>query len=270
MFNRYYIWYRMSVQLTADQLHSADAWALAGLSAGRGSAVAQINGVYVASLQNVAKPQFAFDARPALREGWNHISLLYESDGNRNVGPELEQYSGMTDLILTPQRPHPLPRPTRHGKSGPSWRAWSFDSPRAIRGTLQISPWRKAYHDRWMAEAYDDKNWATLEVPTTDRSAPGMMMWYRLHFKLPVVHADLWVPWCLRLYASGDGFIYLNGHNLGRYWGGFGQREFFLPEGWLHSSGDNVISLALCSTGGVAGIKSADIVPYEVYAEMRT
>ena len=44
----------------------------------------------------------------------------------------------------------------------------------------------------------------------------------------------VWVPWRLHLYATGNGFLYLNGHPLGRYWEAGPQHDFFLPECWLN------------------------------------
>jgi len=39
--------------------------------------------------------------------------------------------------------------------------------------------------------------------------------------------------WRMLINASGNGYIYLNGHNLRRYGEAGLQREFYLPECWL-------------------------------------
>jgi hypothetical protein len=93
---------------------------------------------------------------------------------------------------------------------------------------------------------------------------------YRLHFALPALDSHVWVPWKLHLKASGNGFIYLNGHLLGRQWDVGPQSDFFLPECWLNfGGGANVIALRLRPTKGAAAIEEAAVGPYGEYAEFR-
>jgi hypothetical protein len=97
----------------------------------------------------------------------------------------------------------------------------------------------------------------------------GLLHWYRMHISMPEAPRDMWVPWCLRMNAKGSGYIYLNGHNLGRYWQHGGQREFYLPECWMEfgSGKKNVITLQLRAVDGQTAIESAEIIPYSVYAQ---
>jgi hypothetical protein len=71
------------------------------------------------------------------------------------------------------------------------------------------------------------------------------------------------------LNATGNGFLYLNGHALGRYWEAGPQHDFFLPECWLHFGAEqkNVITLNLHPLDKGAAIQSAVVEPYADFAE---
>ena len=45
----------------------------------------------------------------------------------------------------------------------------------------------------------------------------GLVTWYRVEFELPAADPKAWVPWLARVNASGNGEMYLNGHNIGRH-----------------------------------------------------
>ena len=64
--------------------------------------------------------------------------------------------------------------------------------------------------------------------------------------------------------------MWLNGHNIGRHWEAGPQREFYLPECWLHFGGKkNVIVLGLRQTASGAFVKGIEIAPYPNQAEKR-
>ena len=91
-----------------------------------------------------------------------------------------------------------------------------------------------------------------------------------MKFELPAVDPHAWVPWKLHLDAVGNGFLYLNGHPLGRWWQQGPQRDFYLPECWMNF-GDgktNVVTLSLRPIGTV-GVKAAEVQPYSNMAEVR-
>ena len=54
----------------------------------------------------------------------------------------------------------------------------------------------------------------------------------------------------LRLSHKGDGFVYLNGHCLGRCYEHGPQNEYYLPECWLRGDGTDTVSVALLPTAG--------------------
>ena len=85
----------------------------------------------------------------------------------------------------------------------------------------------------WSRPGFDDSGWQAANGGTKNGGA-ALLTWQRMEFTLPERKAGTWVPWHAHLEASGNGFVYLNGHCLGRYWEAGPQRDFFLPECWLN------------------------------------
>ena len=66
----------------------------------------------------------------------------------------------------------------------------------------------------------------------------------------------------------GTGYMWLNGHNIGRYWEEGPQREFYLPECWLRPGEKNVIVLGLRqSENKGARLFGSEVAPYVEDAE---
>lgn len=98
----------------------------------------------------------------------------------------------------------------------------------------------------------------------------GLLKWYRVKFNLPKKEKGIWVPWRALVNASGSGYMWLNGHNIGRYGEEGPQREFFLPECWLKFGEENVLILGLReSEQKGALLESLEILPYYEDAEYR-
>ena len=136
--------------------------------------------------------------------------------------------------------------------------------------------------DRWWRDCMAASGWSTIELDTKEaierkgKDAPAgkpaaLATWYRMNFVLPQPATNAWVPWRLLLDSSGNGFIYLNGHALGRYWDVGPQREYYLPECWLHFGAGKTNTLALClrPTEKGALLRAAEVAPYSDYAERR-
>ncbi|MGA3065441.1 MAG: beta-galactosidase [Tepidisphaeraceae bacterium] len=115
---------------------------------------------------------------------------------------------------------------------------------------------------QWFDPKFDDSDWQTLVIARSKppaQSDPINPVWFRLHFQIPPG-----VIWKLHLNAGGNGFIYLNGHPLGRYWDVGPQTDFFLPGCWLNAArgSDNIVTLCLRPTTGPVAIRDAWLAPY--------
>ncbi len=124
---------------------------------------------------------------------------------------------------------------------------------------------------QWWTTDFDDQSWETVAVGSAGTATNSLLTWYRIKFYLPSPKPGVWVPWHLRLNATGNGFLYLNGHALGRYWQAGPQRDFFLPECWLNFGigQSNVVTLSLRPVDKGVAIQSAVVEPYAGFSERR-
>ncbi len=140
-------------------------------------------------------------------------------------------------------------------------------------GSLEFAPHPSGIALGWHKSEFDDSTWTQRMLTGNPKAGEKaeLLSWHRMEFTLPGVPADVWLPWCLKIQATGTGFIYVNGHAYGRFWEHGGQREYYLPECWLDTKpgGKNVIALCLRAVDKPAEIISASIEPYVVYAEYR-
>jgi hypothetical protein len=181
-----------------------------------------------------ADRQYTFETTGQLQPGLNVIAVIVH-----NIkGP-----GGISSVILGPQ---PETRTVRLD---------AFGRPTGLE-------------EQWWKPSFRDRDWSPVPVGANS-TAPqnAMLAWYRMNFKLPSTPRHVWVPWRLHLNANGNGFLYLNGHALGRYWQAGPQHDFFLPECWLES--ENIIALSLRPLDKGASIESARVEPYAEFAEKR-
>ncbi len=127
--------------------------------------------------------------------------------------------------------------------------------------------------EEWWSPRLDDSKWQTMAIggPNSAHQSDSPLTWYRMDFSLPSPKPGVWAPWRLHLNASGNGFLYLNGDPLGRYWDAGPQHDFYLPECWLKfgAGQTNNLTLNLRPVNGKAGIRSAIAEPYANFAEKR-
>jgi hypothetical protein len=123
----------------------------------------------------------------------------------------------------------------------------------------------------WWKLDFDDKKWKKINLGPDSPDNGALLTWYRMQFELQPAKPSVWVPWRLHLEATGNGFLYLNNHALGRYWQAGPQHDFFLPECWLNfgAGKTNVIALSLRPLDKGAAIQSAIIETYSEFAEQR-
>lgn len=136
----------------------------------------------------------------------------------------------------------------------------------------------------WISNSITPSDWEIVPLETIN-SIPrkgnniqpkgendALMTWYRIEFELPASQKGIWVPWRLLVNASGTGYMWLNGHNIGRHWEIGPQREFYLPECWLNTGQNkkNVLVFGLRqSTKFGAKLNAVEISPYAGDAEFR-
>jgi hypothetical protein len=134
----------------------------------------------------------------------------------------------------------------------------------------------------WSKPDLATAGWQTVELdsqrplPPKGHDAPtaktdALVTWYRAEFELPASDPKTWIPWKANIDAAGNGFIYLNGHPLGRYYDVGPQREYYLPECWLNfgPGAKNVLTTSLRPTEHGALLRALQVEPYAEYAEKR-
>lgn len=138
---------------------------------------------------------------------------------------------------------------------------------------LQVASTERAFGLRASSSAEPvDPSWEVLGPNATVEAPPGALLtWFRYEFEMPAARPGVWLPWQLRLLADGNGFLYLNGRCLGRTWEVGPQREFYLPESWLHfGTGErNVLLVSLYRSSKSPRIHEASIGPMTDFAEFR-
>jgi hypothetical protein len=106
----------------------------------------------------------------------------------------------------------------------------------------------------------DESGWQQYSLGEAEEnsSASSLLTWCRVHFDMPAAGA---APWRAHIEANGNGFLYLNGQPLGRYWQVGPQHDFYMPECWLHA-GDNVLTIAQRPIDGSAQLRRVDFAAY--------
>lgn len=201
-----------------------------------------------------------FDVSGLLKSGVNEIIVSYENLGHAHGYVPMEELSGIrkaglsiTESALT----HPL--------------TWEFAAD--VAGVTE----------RWNMPDFNSKKWKTVTLDGTNEiprkgnriqpkhSSDGLFTWYRVEFELPEVKSGVWIPWMAKVNASGNGYMWLNGHNIGRHWEAGPQREFFLPECWLNfgKGKNNTLVFGLRQTGNGALLNALEIMPYPNAGELK-
>lgn len=201
-----------------------------------------------------------FDVTGLLKSGENEIIAVYENLGHAHGYVPMEELAGIREagLSLTESAlTHPLEWECAVDMAGVT-KGWT---------TADFLP------QGWENVTLD----TTCEIPVKGNGiqpkgeADGLFTWYRIEFELPAQKKDEWIPWMARINASGNGYMWLNGHNIGRHWEAGPQREYFLPECWLQfgKGKKNVLVMGLRQTANGARLKAMEIAPRGDMAEIR-
>lgn len=201
-----------------------------------------------------------FDVSGLLQAGENEIIAVYENLGHAHGYVPMEELAGIREAglsITESALTHPL----------------EWECTINMAGVTQ----------GWIAPDFQPQGWQRVALDTTSRipakgnglqpqaEADGLFTWYRIEFELPTAKPSEWIPWVARINASGNGYMWLNGHNIGRHWEAGPQREFFLPECWLKfgKGQKNVLVMGLRQTANGALLKAIEIAPRADMAEIR-
>jgi hypothetical protein len=228
--------YRAAIEISASDLPSAKKILRLGRVDDTGWVYA--NGTLVGRTTDWSR-SYAFDLTSYLHPGRNSIAILVQNnEGAGGLGaPTLGEESDSAPLSLD-----------------------AFGFP-------------QGFDEEWWKAECDQKRWKAVRIPeqAANAGANALLSWYRLRFELEPRKPEVWTPWRLRLVANGNGFLYLNGRPLGRYWQAGPQHDFFLPESWLNfgSGNPNILALNLRPTAEGAAIRSASVEPYGEFAEKR-
>ena len=208
------------------------------------------------SMDRIRSDEFdnRFDLDGLLHAGENEIVLLYENIGHEHGYIPMEELSGIRQAGLSTDET-------------------------AIAKTLdwQVALDLGGVTAGWTRPDFTSREgWETVALDTGRAIArkgkdiqpqdtrDGLLNWYRIEFELPKASTGAAsIPWRLLLDASGNGFMWLNGHDIGRHWEIGPQREYYLPECWLNFDGrKNVLVLGLRQTINGAKIRAAEVSPY--------
>jgi hypothetical protein len=208
-----------------------------------------VNGTFIGHSSDWSHP-WSFDAGKALKPGKNSIAVVVTNasgEGGITKAVHLVSESGPRLALQWKFAAK------TSGESGEWW-----------KGDLDVSDWQSVALDttRALAPKGDD-----APAGKTD----ALATWYRSEFELPAVDAHAWIPWNANIDAAGQGFLYLNDHELGRYYDVGPQREYFLPECWLNfgPGKKNVLAMSLRPTDHGVELRALQIQPYAQYAEKR-
>jgi len=146
---------------------------------------------------------------------------------------------------------------------------WTSSQDTRVR--LEVSDALAGVVGQWSRADLAESGWSRQALPERPADAAALLVWHRLDFKLPAAQPGVWAPWLIRLHAKGNGFLYLNGHCLGRLWQRGRETDYCLPECWLRRGPGqkNVVTLCLRRVDEPALIESAVVMPAKFYAERR-
>jgi len=223
-------WYRTRVNV--DEASLAQKMAVLSFGGVDDAAWVYVNGTKVGEHVGAGKA-FRFEVTPFLHPGANVVAVAVENRGGSG---------GMFQPVA-------LTLAARTGKPVPA---------ALVRERLV------GEQNGYASPTFNDERWHILKLGDWKKQSKTFsdydgIVWYRLKFRLPS-RSGWHAPWFLRMAALGQATLYLNGQALGKYYPSGPQTDFYLPEGWLVEGKDNVIAVAVHSSGGPAGLTEARVM----------
>jgi hypothetical protein len=236
--------FRDHIARSGDELKSGNT--VVSINRLAGPAIIYVNGKQVGS-SDVPGISLKIDAAGQLQQGDNVVAIVMPTPPRRG-----EPMRGIEMVAANSQS-------TAAGGSSVAW---------------NLSGQSAGIAGQWWQPQFDDSKWESA-APANDKAASPPetvgLTWYRMKFDLPAADPHVWIPWNLNLDASGNGFIYLNGHFLGRWWQIGPQRSYYLPECWLNfgPGQSNIVTMCLRPIDSAATLNSAQVSPQQNLSEIR-
>lgn len=240
--------YRTTLELTDDQIKDGQTHIVFECIDDEGDIF--INGEKAAESRDWATPCIV-DGSKLLKAGKNQIAVVvrnHEGQGGITKSVRLMGTKDMGPAIAFEFAPQTIGwRDWAKSESAEGWKAVELDTTSELPYVL------------------NGKTRGTIpsEQPTS------LATWYAVDFDLPAKTPGVWFPWQARMNLSGNAYVFVNGHNLGRYWEVGPQREFFLPDCWLKYGQKNRITLMVRPTDHGAKLLGMEIIPKTNFAEKR-
>ena len=147
------------------------------------------------------------------------------------------------DVVLTFADSQPLPIAAETDSTV------SFTVPKGTKALTFIYDSRGLHHHTNKAV---EQHWLIGPSCVTLDGQPVRLAFTKADSSLFTFHSSLQAqsvaPLWLRLSHKGDGFVYLNGHCLGRCYEHGPQKEYYLPECWLRGDGTDEVCVSLLPT----------------------
>ncbi|KAK9064472.1 hypothetical protein SSX86_015854 [Deinandra increscens subsp. villosa] len=228
-----YMWYGTSLNLDKDDLPMrSDIMPVIRIQSLGDALLTFVNGQYIGfGHGSFIEKTFTFSRPVSLKLGVNQISILAMTVGLPNSGAYMEKrFSGIRAVML-------------QGMSS---------------GTLDITlnQWgHKVGSEGELLRLFTEEG--SKKVKWTPVGGPGTpITWYKTHFNAP----DGNNPIAIKMERMGKGFVWVNGHNIGRYWenyrsplGAPSQTEYHIPRSFIKPK-NNLLVVYEESGGSIDGV----------------
>jgi beta-galactosidase len=212
----------------------------------------------------------ALDRRDALPNGWLHptlvgtsgptqLDILVANDGRVNVDHTMRtETKGITQLVVLDGRPlsswqiYLLPMttlPTQFSKSAlfPQSGIYRAEPPPPPPPKEPVTPETAALNTQLAAAASTTaEQMSRVQAPPAERPIwsehappvhpPFPPAFFRSHFTLTTTGDTF-----LDTRSLGKGVVWINGHNLGRFWSVGPQQTLYVPGPWLHKGSNEIV-----------------------------
>ena len=205
-----------------------------------------VNGKFVAEASNTEKLT-DFPLAKYAQPGSNLVEISYELFGAPNFGEKLGELKGLESAGIGADL-----------GSAKGLESWQIQRYAALMRGREINPEAGV----WTPAPFLGGGGSQPLVPA--------FTWGRAKFALPPQDAVWKTPWKLTFDADCDALIFLNGKFVGRYVTVGPQRDFYLPEPYLSTGGENNLTFLMAYTDQSQRLRKLQVAPYAEFSVRRT